>query len=230
MALPVVHTLTDCADFSKTVAPFIPQLRSLLQQPVEAWADPQHLYLSTNPLITAFSFSLFLFPLFWIVSEVNQNYSQVDRLWGILPSVFNAHYVMWAHLQGIPTVRLDTLLMFSMVWSVGIIKMKRRGSLLIVTGPFDIQLLEEGRIFKRFGRLSLVRAKQHSGLIYLLRSNLTPQGLCAFEDQPEEIFYFQYPVYLSGTKCRQPNVTQNPSLIVIRFSCSCSQHRLTSFF
>ena len=29
MALPVVKTLADCADFSKTVEPFLPQLYAL---------------------------------------------------------------------------------------------------------------------------------------------------------------------------------------------------------
>ena len=122
MALPVVSTLADCADFSKTVEPFIPQLRSLSQHLLQAWAEPQRikdLYLSTNPLISAFALSLFLFPIFLLVSEVNKNYSQVDRMWSILPTVYNAHYAIWARLQGIPAQRLDTLLVFSAVWSVG---------------------------------------------------------------------------------------------------------------
>ncbi|KAH0542899.1 hypothetical protein FGG08_002759 [Glutinoglossum americanum] len=124
----MVHTLADCADFSKTVAPFIPQLRSFSLQLVGAWADPQlmkDLYLLTNPLISAFAFSLFLFPIFLLVSEVNRNYSQVDRMWSILPAVYNAHYALWAYLQG----------------------------------PFDIQLLEERRVLKGFGGLSLQAKK-----------------------------------------------------------------------
>ncbi|KAI9862790.1 MAG: hypothetical protein M1813_004286 [Trichoglossum hirsutum] len=128
MALPAVHTLADCADFSETVMPFIPQLQSLSQQMVQAWANPQQmkdLYLLTNPLISAFAFSLFLFPIFLLVSEVNKNYSQVDRMWSILPTVYNGHYVIWAHLQGMPTVRLDTLLMFSVIWSVDIRRVRK---------------------------------------------------------------------------------------------------------
>ncbi|KAH0562608.1 hypothetical protein GP486_002714 [Trichoglossum hirsutum] len=121
MALPAVRTLADCADFSKTVVPFVPQFRSLSQQIPQALANPQQmrdLYLSTNPLISAFVFSLLLFPIFLLVSEANKNYSQVDRMWSILPTVYNGHYAMWARLHGMPTVRLDTLLVFTAIWSI----------------------------------------------------------------------------------------------------------------
>ncbi|KAH8664968.1 hypothetical protein BGZ60DRAFT_470690 [Tricladium varicosporioides] len=121
MALPVVRTLIDCSVFDKTVLPYLPQLYDLPGQIFQSWNNPvelQSLYLATNPLITSFAFSLFLAPLFLIISEANKNYSQVDRMWSILPTVYNAHYVVFAHMSGLPTARLDNLVAFSTVWSL----------------------------------------------------------------------------------------------------------------
>lgn len=121
MALPFVKTFADCADFDKTVLAYLPQLYDLPQQIFQSatdWRQLQVLYVSTNPLISAFALSLFLAPIFLIVAEVNRNYSQVDRCWSLLPTVYNAHYVLYAHATGIPTRRLDTLMIVSAVWSV----------------------------------------------------------------------------------------------------------------
>ncbi|KKY20029.1 hypothetical protein UCRPC4_g04294 [Phaeomoniella chlamydospora] len=121
MALPVVKTLADSADYYKTVAPYISQLYDLPYQIFEAIkTNPSSLsqiYLDTNPLVFAFAFALFLVPLFLLLSEINRNYSQVDRVWSILPTVFNIHYVAWAHLHNLDTKRLDALLAASVIWS-----------------------------------------------------------------------------------------------------------------
>ena len=121
MSLPSVTSLLDCADFTKTVLPYIPQLYELPQQVFQSIANPQglkELYLSTNPLVSAFAISLFLSPIFLVVSEINKNYSQVDRLWSILPTMYNAHYTMYAHATGLPTQRMDCLVAVSTIWSV----------------------------------------------------------------------------------------------------------------
>ena len=121
MALPFVRTFADCANFDKTVVAYIPQLYDLPQQIFQSATSLQQLqtlYVATNPLISAFAFSLFLAPIFLIVSEVNKNYSQVDRCWSLLPTLYNAHFVLYAHAVGVPTRRLDTLLIVSGIWSV----------------------------------------------------------------------------------------------------------------
>ena len=123
MALSFVKTFADCADFDKTVLAYVPQLYDLPQQIFQSatdWRQLQVLYVSTNPLISAFALSLFLAPIFLIVSEVNKNYSQVDRCWSLLPTIYNAHYVLYAHSTGIPSRRLDTLLIVSAIWSVSV--------------------------------------------------------------------------------------------------------------
>ena len=127
MSLPVVRSLSDCTDFSKTVLPYIPQIYTLPEQVYININNPQALkvlYISTNPLVTALALSLFLAPIFLIVSEINKNYSQVDRCWSILPTFYNAHFALYAHAAGLPTKRLDTLLLFSGIWSVWYAKLK----------------------------------------------------------------------------------------------------------
>ena len=123
MSLPVVRSLADCTDIYQTVLPYVPQLYDLPQQIFENITNLQALkvlYISTNPLISAFALSLFLGPVFLLVSEVNKNYSQVDRCWSLLPTVYNAHFALYAHAAGLPTRTLDTLLIYSALWSVSL--------------------------------------------------------------------------------------------------------------
>ena len=122
MALPVVKTFADVVDFDKTVLFFVPQLYELPHRLLDSITDPNALlnvYTTTNPFVTAFAFALFISPIFLIVSEVNKNYSQVDRVWSILPTIYNIHFAVFARLTGLPTKRLDTLALVSIIWSVG---------------------------------------------------------------------------------------------------------------
>jgi hypothetical protein len=119
VALPTVKSLPECADFAKTVLPFLPQLYDLPQKifdNINNLEALQHVYLSTNPLVTALGFSLFVTPIVFIVAEINKNYSQVDRLWSILPVIYNSHYTLWAHLAGLPTQRLDHVMAVTILW------------------------------------------------------------------------------------------------------------------
>ncbi|KAI9737580.1 MAG: hypothetical protein M1834_009735 [Cirrosporium novae-zelandiae] len=121
MALPVLQTIPDCADFSQTVLPYINQLYELPQQIFRSISQPEELkalYISTNPFITALAFSLLIVPIVFVLSEINRNYSQIDRIWSILPTVYNAHYAAYAHLAGLPTQKIDTLATFSAIWSL----------------------------------------------------------------------------------------------------------------
>lgn len=121
MSLPVIKTVEDTVDFYKTVVPYLPQLYDLPQQLLQSYNNPtelKNLYIATNPLISGFAFSLFLTPLFLVISEINKNYSQVDRMWSILPTLYNAHYCLYAHMSGINTARMDNLVAFSVIWSV----------------------------------------------------------------------------------------------------------------
>lgn len=121
MSLPVIKSLADCANFSKTVVPFIPQLYELPPRIFDSISDPnalKYIYLSTNPLLSAFAFCLFTVPIFIIAAEVNRNYSQVDRFWSLLPTFYNVHFALYAHAKGLPTQRLDILALVSTLWSV----------------------------------------------------------------------------------------------------------------
>lgn len=121
MALPAIKTLSDATDYSTTVVPYIDQVYDLPRRLAAAGANSdalQQIYLETNPLTTAFAFSLFLAPIFLVVSEINKNYSQVDRMWSILPTVYVAHYFAYAHYAGIPTTYINIILAFSVTWTV----------------------------------------------------------------------------------------------------------------
>ncbi|KAL9078006.1 MAG: hypothetical protein Q9157_003066 [Trypethelium eluteriae] len=120
-AVPLIRSLPDCTDFSKVVQPYLPQLYALPQQFLHSATnldDLKQLYVSTNPLIFAFAFSLALAPIFLVLSEINKNYSQVDRCWSILPTIYNIHYDVWAHMNGLPAYRLDNVVAFSTLWSL----------------------------------------------------------------------------------------------------------------
>ncbi|KAL8768795.1 MAG: hypothetical protein Q9209_005084 [Squamulea sp. 1 TL-2023] len=120
MALPMLKSAIACTDFSRTVQPYTSQLNDLPQQIYQSATNLQALkqiYLNTNPLISAFAFSLALVPIVLVISEVNKNYSQIDRVWSLLPTFYNLHYVAYAHAKGLPTQRLDSLAIISIVWS-----------------------------------------------------------------------------------------------------------------
>ena len=130
MSLPVIKSLADCVDFNKTVLPFIPQLYHLPERLFQKGdgdstttilfdlSTLKYIYLSTNPLISAFAFCLFTVPIFIIAAEVNKNYSQVDRFWSLLPTFYILHFTLYAHAKGLPTQRLDIVAFISILWSV----------------------------------------------------------------------------------------------------------------
>ncbi|KAH7162384.1 hypothetical protein B0J13DRAFT_9144 [Dactylonectria estremocensis] len=120
MAIPLLKSIEDCGDFSKTVEPFLPQLYALPNQILENIASPaalSQLYIDTNPLISAFAASLVLGFIFLVVSEINRNWSQVDRLWSLLPNLYIIHIAVWARLAGMPHARIDLIAIFSTAWS-----------------------------------------------------------------------------------------------------------------
>ncbi|KAI2642654.1 DUF1295-domain-containing protein [Xylaria nigripes] len=120
MAIPTLKSLEDSADYATTVEAFLPQLYELPSNVLNAVTGGESLltlYTSTNPLISGFAFSVFLGGAFLIASEVNQNYSQVDRHWSLLPTFYNIHFSTWARLNGLPSQRVDLAVIWSVIWS-----------------------------------------------------------------------------------------------------------------
>ncbi|PSS03799.1 hypothetical protein BD289DRAFT_97607 [Coniella lustricola] len=120
MALPALQSFEDCADWAKTIEPYIPQLYELPSRLVDVVQGRQSLadvYTQTNPAISGFAISIALGSIFLVVAEANRNYSQVDRCWSLLPTFFIAHFDLWARLTGAPTTRIDMILLFGTVWS-----------------------------------------------------------------------------------------------------------------
>jgi hypothetical protein len=123
LALPILKSLEECTDFSKTVEVFIPQLYGLPGRIVDALRGDGslvQLYAEINPLVSGFAISIFLGAVFLAAAEVNRNYSQVDRFWSLLPTCYIAHFALWARLTGLPSQRIDAALLFSTVWSVSL--------------------------------------------------------------------------------------------------------------
>lgn len=121
MLLPALKSLRDCSDYTLTVEPFIPQLYALPARlsAVRSLDGLRQLYVDTNPLMSAFAASIFLGGVFLIVSEANRNYSQVDRMWSLLPNLYVVHLAVWARLVGLPHSRIDLVAACTTIWSVG---------------------------------------------------------------------------------------------------------------
>ena len=121
MALPTVKSLQDCADYHQVFEPYLPQLYTLPDRIFATLSDVDGLkdiYTSTNPAISGLAFAIALMPVFLLVSEINRNFSQVDRVWSLLPTVYHAHYALWARLNDMDTQKVDNVLAFSVVWSL----------------------------------------------------------------------------------------------------------------
>ncbi|EPS44305.1 hypothetical protein H072_1704 [Dactylellina haptotyla CBS 200.50] len=78
----------------------------------------QDAYQQTDPLATSILASVILSGLTLIVSEITRNFSQVDRLWSILPAIYIVHYSHWASLNNVHSDRVDTAAVIAVIWSV----------------------------------------------------------------------------------------------------------------
>lgn len=121
LPLPSIESLADATSFQHTVLPYFAQLQWLPASLHEAGRDVESLkavYLATNPVVSALALSGVFAALFFLAAEINRNYSQVDRFWSILPTIYNVHFAVWARLAGIRTQTLDTIAVISIIWSV----------------------------------------------------------------------------------------------------------------
>ena len=153
-ALSPCSTLQDCSSYALTVAPHIAQLETYIPNFLQAVSSSNpgsptlsQFYVSTNPLITSFVFSLALSPIFLLTSEINKNFSQVDRCWSLLPAVHALHYAVWAHLSpGVPTARIDLVAAVVTCWSARLtFNYWRRGG--YQKGSEDYRWVEVQRMF-----------------------------------------------------------------------------------
>lgn len=119
-ALPAVHSLAACADHA-LVLPYLtaatPTLWALVDAAKSSPADILEWYLRTNPLLSGLIASVLLGFGVWVLSEVARNYSQVDRLWSVLPFAYVLHFDLWARRNGVPSARLDLAVFCIACWS-----------------------------------------------------------------------------------------------------------------
>lgn len=119
-AIPAIKSVQECANYTLTISPYLDQIQYLpssIFQHITNLTALRHLYITTNPVITGFVTSLVLSPPFLAAAESNQNYSQVDRFWSILPTLYNLHWSLWTRLAGLDSSLLDLRLLLSLVWS-----------------------------------------------------------------------------------------------------------------
>lgn len=114
--LPSISSLHDATIFSHVVPALYEgkdNFFHLLQRDITL----TEFYTTTNPLATAFIFSLVLSVYHLLLAEVTRNFSQVDRFWSLLPAFYICHFTYYAHSLGIPSHRLDTAAAVSVLWS-----------------------------------------------------------------------------------------------------------------
>ena len=73
--LPILRTLDDCIDYTKTVSQFWPQFLELPKEILRVFPDKDALiltYMGTNPLMFGLAFALFLGAIFTVAAEINQ--------------------------------------------------------------------------------------------------------------------------------------------------------------
>jgi steroid 5-alpha reductase family enzyme len=120
-ALPPLPTttLSDAVSFAKTVAPYISQQLTLAHvlPLIRLQVSPTEWYKSTNPFVSGLLFALLVSAITFVVSSINKNYSQVDRLWSILPVLYSAHYAVFARASSMAdTKRTDMVATLVGLW------------------------------------------------------------------------------------------------------------------
>jgi hypothetical protein len=138
VSVPLVKSVQDCANYTTSIAPYIHELYTFPSQVVahiSSFNELRNIYSTTNPAISGLAIALLISPIFIIAAEINRNYSQVDRAWSILPTVYNAHYALWARLNRLPSSKVDNVLIFSALWSVSLPCTSSNPSITFLTWP-----------------------------------------------------------------------------------------------
>ena len=126
-SLPPLPSLSAAASYELTVKPYLDMLPALADASMLALRSkaPLHsllaLYAETNPLVTATGLAFSMMPFFFVASEISRNWSQVDRVWGILPVVFNGHFALWDRVTSAPDKafsRVDLAASVLVLWGV----------------------------------------------------------------------------------------------------------------
>lgn len=72
--------------------------------PIHLLTPTQSWYIHTEPLHSALTFSTALSVLTFVLGELTNNSSTVDRLWAWLPILYSAHFALHPHWAGAGSV------------------------------------------------------------------------------------------------------------------------------
>ncbi|KAK6356979.1 hypothetical protein TWF718_001312 [Orbilia javanica] len=117
-AIPSFSNILEIAQSSPNVLQLLQGAINGVQQVAAGELDFFTFYKQTDPLATTALFSIILSVFVFILSEITRNFSQVDRLWSILPAVYIVHYSVWANINNLRTDRVDTVAVVSIIWSI----------------------------------------------------------------------------------------------------------------
>ncbi|ORY82042.1 hypothetical protein BCR37DRAFT_347844 [Protomyces lactucae-debilis] len=121
--MPLLYALSDAASFNTTVRPFLKPDLLNLEDVVFSAGSLWRFYLECNPAVFAFLLCIFNAVLVYTVSEVSRNYSQVDRLWSILPTTYQLHFVIRGYFtgtgkHGLLAPRIWIMFLLEFIWTV----------------------------------------------------------------------------------------------------------------
>ena len=124
-AIMFLPQLENCdpalATFSESVARFFMQTfnREIQISDFITFAGFSNLYFTTNPFVGALILCTFVSATCYIVSEINKNYSQVDRIWSIAPFMYTLHFFVFSyHYDGLKNTRLAIITGIQLIWSI----------------------------------------------------------------------------------------------------------------
>lgn len=115
----ISHTLAHAI---KDILPSASKLGRILHAN-ENWSQAQYAlwiyYTETDPVTSALVMAAIVAMAVWIIAIVNKNYSQMDRLWSVLPFAYSVHYSIHSYiLNGSLSPRLMLMTSLQALWSV----------------------------------------------------------------------------------------------------------------
>ncbi|KAF2664071.1 DUF1295-domain-containing protein [Microthyrium microscopicum] len=188
---PAIKALSDSASWAVSARPYVvAQLPTLANKTWDAATTSLNalhlLYVDTNPFVLGLGFSIAAGAVFFVLAEINKNYSQVDRMWSILPAFYILHFNIWARQSGIPHARLDLAVLWSAIWSVRLTyNFWRKGGYTIGHEDYRWPIIKEqiGPVamsifdltFISFGQSVLLFMVASPAYILLLTSRIEPE-------------------------------------------------------
>ncbi|KAK6331092.1 hypothetical protein TWF696_003167 [Orbilia brochopaga] len=117
-SLPLYQNINEVSQSPPNIFQLFQTAVGGLQQVLNGKSEFSAFYKDTDPFGVAILGSLLLSALALGLSEVTQNFSQVDRWWSLAPAIYVLHYSYWARLNDLSSDRIDTVAVVVAIWSI----------------------------------------------------------------------------------------------------------------